>query len=383
MSIFGGGAVEQKVAVKYLGCISDWTGYGEANRVFIKALVEGGVDVTIEKVTYTNVTAEYGLLHKLALDLEARPLVYDIKIVHVPSDNYLKHLEPTKYHIGHLFWETDSMSKPWVWNCNLMDEIWTGAYVHKENFLKAGVKVPIYVFPQPVETNILSQAPFTLDGHKGFLFYSIFQWIERKNPKVLLSAYWKEFQNEENVSLLLKVYGFDFGGEQRNKIRKDILDWKHELNLPFYPRVFLQLELLSSDDIWRLHNTGDCFVSAHRGEGWGRPQEEALVVGNPVISTNFGGIHEWLEDEKNAFLVKWNPGKVYNMEFAPWYENSQGWAEVDEEDLRKRMRFVFDNRDKAKAVGLKGQEFVKDRFSFKAVGELMKNRLIDIQKQIR
>ena len=201
--------LQQKVNVKYTGPFGDPSGYGEANRNAIAALNAVGVSITTQRVTYSKGEIDYGFTYELAQKLEGNPIEYDIKILHVPSDGYLQYLEPAKYHIGHLFWETDGMSKEWVWNCNLMDEIWTGGHIHKENFLKAGIKVPIKVFPQAIEADIKVLRPIRVVHRSGFLFYSVFEWIERKNPKALLKAYWEEFQNDTDVTLLLKVYKFN------------------------------------------------------------------------------------------------------------------------------------------------------------------------------
>jgi glycosyltransferase involved in cell wall biosynthesis len=372
----------KKVSVKYTGPFADFTGYGEANRNAITALFQAGVDITTERVVYTNKEAEYGRSYKIAKDLENKAIDYDIKIIHVPSDGYLKFIEPVKYHVGHLFWETDSLSKTWVWNCNLMDEIWTGGEVHKENFRRAGVKVPIFVFPQAINTEPGKLKPLSISGKNGFLFYSIFQWIERKNPRALLESYWNEFQDVDDVTLLLKVYRFGFGPDEQLQIKKDILKWKQESGLRAFPKILLAFDLMSTDDIMRLHQAGDCFVSAHRGEGWGVPQAEASVMGKPIISTNLGGIHEWFEDNKTALLVKWTPEKVFGMDFAPWYEKKQNWAKVDQLDLQGKMRWVYENQSEAKKIGKAAQNMVRNKLSYLKVGTLMKRRLEEIQRMI-
>lgn len=369
------------LSVKYSGPFADWTGYGEANRNAIMALDTVGVELTTERISFTKKQFDYGAAFKRASQLEGNPTPYDIKIIHVPSDGYLKYLEPTKYHIGHLFWETDSLSKTWVWNCNLMDEIWTGGEWHKENFRNAGVTVPIYVFPQAMDISPVMKKPFEIPEHEGFLFYSIFQWIERKNPKALLQAYWTEFEGVEDVSLLLKVYGKDMGGDSFQSIGDDIKKWKKEMDIEDFPRVLLFTKMISRDDIMRLHLTGDVFVSAHRGEGWGIPQVEAMSVGNPIISTNLGGVHEWLNDDV-AHLIPYSMSNVKNMEFAPWYTTSQEWADVDVKKLRKAMRETYDNQAAAKKMGLQARKFVHKRFSYEMVGNLMKNRLEEIQKNL-
>jgi glycosyltransferase involved in cell wall biosynthesis len=370
----------ESVSCKYCGPFGDYTGYGEANRNAIRALYEAGVKVTTERVSYTTQEFAYGKAYEIASKQEGTDIPYDIKIIHVPSDGYLKFLEPNKYHIGHLFWETDSLSKTWVWNCNLVDEIWTGGEWHKENFRRAGVKVPIYVFPQAIDTDPTLYKPFVIPESKGFLFYSIFQWIERKNPRALLEAYWREFENEENVTLLIKSYGMNLTGEEFQRIKSDIKRWKAEIGLSKYPRTLLLTRMLTRDDIMRLHITGDCFVSTHRGEGWGIPQVEAMSIGNPIISTSLGGVHEMLTNNENALLTNYTWNNVKNMDFAPWYSSNQRWADVDLKDLRQKMRWVFQNPVKVKEIGMAAQKLVKDKLSYKVVGKMMSDRLFEIQK---
>lgn len=373
---------EESVSVKYCGPFGDYTGYGEANRNAIRALYEAGVKVTTERVAYTTQEFAYGKAYDIAHQQEGANIPYDIKIIHVPSDGYLRFIEPTKYHIGHLFWETDGLSKTWVWNCNLVDEIWTGGEWHKENFRKAGVKVPIYVFPQSVDTDPILYKPLEVPEKKGFMFYSIFQWIERKNPRTLLEAYWREFEGNDNVTLLLKCYGMNLAGEEFERIKSDIKRWKAEIGLEKYPNTLLVTRMLTRTDIMRLHITGDCFVSAHRGEGWGIPQVEAMSIGNPIISTNLGGVHEMLTNGENAMLTNYTWSNVKNMDFAPWYSTNQKWADVDFMDLRKKMRWAYENPAKLKEMGMAAQKFVKDRLSYKVVGKMMSDRLYEIQKTL-
>jgi glycosyltransferase involved in cell wall biosynthesis len=358
-----------------MGSWADYSGYGEANRNAIRALLAADVRVTTQKVVHVREKANFGQAYQEIAGLEGLPLDYKIKIIHITPDGYLKYLEPLKFHIGHLFWETSSLSPSWVWNVNLMDEIWTGDKYHAKAFQNSGVKKPIYVIPQAIETDLVKPKPFTIDGRPQFLFYSIFQWIERKNPKLLLEAYWQEFSPEEDVGLLLKTYRLDFSENEKRKIYADIKDWKGGRTTP---PVYLFDELMSRDNIFRLHATGDCFVLPHRGEGWGVTQVEALLMGNPVISTNLGGMHEWMDDRTMVLLNDFTLTNVKNMDFVPWYTSDQMWAEPSLTELRQKMRWVYNNRDKAKEIAERGRAKVIEEFSFKSVGQQMYDRLIDI-----
>lgn len=355
---------------------------GEAARNYIIALTKADVDISTEKIPHPTESADFGEGHRLATQLENRDNKYQVKIVHATGDLFLKHLEPLKYHIAHLFWEVDRMDKAWVWNTNLADEVWTGSEYSKEALKKSGVKIPIFVFPQAVKTIYDDPIePLDFPNHKGYLFYSIFQWIERKNPKALVQSYLKEFENNDDVSLLLKVFGLNYSQDEALKIKKDIAEWKTELNQKHYPRIFIDTALRDKSDIYRIHSAGDCFVLPHRGEGWGIPIVEAMTFAKPVITTNLGGCTEWFHKDY-VHLLKYDMVNVFNMDYVPWYTEDQKWAEVDQADLREKMRHLYEHRDIGQAMGRKGQEVVNKQFNYETVGNLLKKRLEDIGRII-
>lgn len=372
---------ETNIGVKYTGPWGDYSGMGEANRNYVMALDKVGVDVLPERTIHVKDIADYGRGFKRCYDLSKKSPDYLVKIIHTTPDLILQHIEPLKYHIGHFFWETDKIPTAWAWYLNLMNEVWTGSELGKENLKKSGVRAPIFVFPEAVDTEIGEPKKYErLKRSKDYLFYSIFDWTERKNPKALLQAYWKEFEKNQSVTLLLKTYYQGFNRAGAEYIKKTIRQWKEELDQDIYPRVLLCTDLLSKEEVIRLHATGDCFVSAHRGEGWGIPQTEAMLFKNPVISTGYGGIHEWLTNEQ-MFLVKWKIIPVFNMENAKHYEPDQHWADIDISDLREKMRFVFENRQKAYHIAQKATNFVNKTFCYETVGNMMKTRLEEIYSQ--
>lgn len=371
--------------VKYVGPMSDYSGYSEANRNYVRALQKAGVNVTTQIFSYSNNQINmFGESFRTVKSLENKDIKYDIKVVHVPCDSYLKHLEPGKYHIGHLFWETDRMDPAWVWNCNLMDEIWTGSSSNKKAFEKSGVKIPIFVFPQAIDVGFAKKRKkWKIKGvnKKTFLFFSVFQWIERKNPKTLIEAYLKEFKKSDNVGLLIKTYKEKFTKNERREIFNEIAAWKQNIGLDEAPPIYLNVEFMDKEDVWRIYETGDCFVLPHRGEGWGIPTVEALLFGKPVIATQAGGVYDWLTKECYYPLAS-REVKVKGMEWAPWYKSNQRWREINVGEVRTAMRQVYKNREEAKQKGKMGRFFVKENFSFDGVGRMLRARLEEIQDHI-
>ena len=95
--------------VKYVGPARDYSGYGEAVRHDIGALVKAGAQVTTQIPVYCPELSDYGELGDLAVSLEKRELGYNIKILHVTPNVYGQFFEPNKYIIGRAFWETDKV----------------------------------------------------------------------------------------------------------------------------------------------------------------------------------------------------------------------------------------------------------------------------------
>jgi glycosyltransferase involved in cell wall biosynthesis len=369
------------VSVKYSGPWGESSGYAQANRNIIQSLYDVGVDVVTELQSYANHPTDYGRQFELAKSLQNKHSNYPIKVLHITPNVYQKNKEPFKYNIGHLFWETTKMSKRWQWYLNEVREIWTGCEENVKTFRDSGFEGKIFKFPQPLDVNRTAER-IPIDRASGFIFGSIFQWIERKDPKSLLTAYWQEFENDQNVTLVIKTYGLGYEKHEADQIYNSIEKWKKELKQVNYPRTLIIDYLLSDNEIHQLYESVDCIVTPHRFEGWGVVQAESLVHAKPLISTPLGGVHEWISN-KAYFPLKYSMVDVFGMDWAEQYsEPGNKWGQVDIGDLRSKMRFVYENRAEAEKVGKRGQKEVQEKLNFKVVGEMMKNRINEIYGEL-
>lgn len=371
--------------VKYCGPARDYSGYGEANRHDIAALVSAGAQVTTQIPVYCLEISDFGKLGEIATKCENLPMHYTSKIIHTTPNVYRSFMEPGKYHIGRAFWETDKVPLDFAQNLELMDEIWTGSEFNKRAIKNAGVTKPIFIIPEAIDTEL----PFKIDPYKtpqieekNYTFYAIFEWTERKNPKALLEAYWREFEYTDNVTLVIKTYVDNFTPDKKKEITDSIRIIKKRLGLKRYAPIGLYKNLMDRHQIYRFHSSFDCFVSAHRGEGWGIPQMEAMFMGKPIISTNCGGIHEYLQDGVDAKLIPYTMVPIgENSRNKQWYTSDQNWAEINIDELRKAMRWAYENQKEAEEMGKKARETVISKFSLETVGKQMIKRLNDIQNQ--
>jgi len=87
-----------------------------------------------------------------------------------------------------------------------------------------------------------------------------------------------------------------------------------------------------------LYRAADAFVLPTRGEGWGRPYMEAMLMGLPVIATRWSGHLEFMDDE-TAFLLGCDVVPVAEpaIREVPYFRGHR-WAEPSVRHLRQLMR---------------------------------------------
>lgn len=370
------------IGVKYVGAAIDVSGYGEAVRHDIAALIDAGVEITTEIPRFSPEISDFGRLSDLATERDGKRIDYKIKIIHVTPNILGKYIEPGKYHIMRMIWETTKLPPDFAEPLKRVDEIWTASEYTKQAIINSGVDKPIFIIPEAIDTSVdYSGLPTYTSGQEDkYRFYSIFEFTERKNPRALLEAFWTEFRNDEKVSLTIKTFVDSYHPNKRYEILNQMRNLKNELNFKWFAPVYIFNRLLDRYQMYRFHKSFDCFVSAHRGEGWGIPQMEAMLVGNPIISTNCGGIHEYLTNDDHAKLIPYKSVPIKgNNRNQQWYLPDQNWAEIDSNKLRKAMREVYENQQQARNMGSRAQSYIKDKFSIPAVGKYMRKRLEEIK----
>lgn len=369
------------IGVRYVGALADTSGYGSAGRGYAGALLTTGeVDLTLEVVSFEQQRTTHGKLGERLRPYMDRKVDYSVQIVHLTPENFPRFHNPNVYNIGYAAWETDKLPVDWPGYCNLMDEIWVPSDYNVEVFKNSGVVKPVKKVIHGVELpDTTGITPLDIADPDVFVFGSIFQWTERKNPIGLLKSYLTEFTAGEKVHLALKTYRMNTSQAEQDTIKNTVAAVKRALNLSSYPPITFYGSLMPDEMIKAFHMRENCFVLPVRSEGFGLPMAEALAMGKPVISTRYGGVLEFLDDS-NSYLVDYMMTPVYGMIFGN-YDGSMSWAEPSIMGIRKVMRQAYENQDEAKAKGSKGQKDIASRFNWKVVGDVMINRLKQVVRK--
>lgn len=333
-----------KPTVRFFGPIGNHTGYGNAVKNFALAFSKSGIKTKFQFNTETR-----NKFKDFLSELEMYSGETDIDFyLHGPP--WTRHKSKAKYKIAYFYWETDRLPVSWIRGINAVDEIWAPCRLVKDACLKAKFRGKIRVIPTPADhwghdKKIVIPSEDSKDffvSDDVFKFYSIFQWHERKGYKELLSSYYKTFGEDDNVILVLKVNALNYAGQTREKMKQDLLKIKRKMNLSYYPPIYFSDRILPTETIQAIHNTCDCYVSPFHGEGWGMPIHDAMISGNNIITTQFGGVSEFLNN-KSALILKHQMGPVSNMEWSPLYSRNQNWAYPSISNLCRLMRSVYEN----------------------------------------
>lgn len=184
----------------------------------------------------------------------------------------------------------------------------------------------VKVIPLGVDRNIFHEQvqPAQLN-FQGTAFLNIGKWEIRKGHDLLLEAFCKTFDKNDDVILLMHCEcPFD---KERTK------QWmNYYKNSKLGDKIFFVEQRVSSQrNIASLIKSVDCCVFPSRAEGWCLPLLESMSVGKPVITTKWSGQTEFINKD-NAMLIdidEFEP--AYDP---PWFNGQCGnWAKFGQKQL--------------------------------------------------
>jgi len=352
------------------------SGYAKASRENVLSLYKLGIPIKINPISFEKARPELGEDGEILRSLINKDVDYNINITHTTPEFWKNHKEEGVLNCGYTIWETDRLHPSWPdYINNNVDMCMVGCQWNVDIFKKSGVIVPIFNVPHVIDTvKFEGISDYNIKGlsDETFVFYSIFQWQERKNPIATIRAYWRAFMSGEDVALVLKTYRSDYSDQEKDAVRKMLINLKKMSPSRNHPKIYLIPDMLSEDEMLSLHRRGDCYVSLDRGEGFGLSTAYAGCAGNPVVSTGFGGVTEYLNEE-NSYLVDYILTPVAGMPWSPWYLMEQSWAEADIIHGSDLMREVYNNREDAKNKGNKLKEYLQSNFNYASIG----NKIVD------
>ncbi|MDM0033320.1 glycosyltransferase family 4 protein [Variovorax sp. J22P271] len=305
--------------------------------------------------------------------------MHDVTLIHAQPEPYfldayaradLAERVPRTYRIAYWYWEFDSIPDAWVECATRVDEVWTATEFIARG-LRERLSVPVRtLFPgvrlAPFKSRNRAELGLEEDRYTFLFTFHMMSVMERKNPLGLIRAFRAAFPEDEKVSLVLKT---SFGERYPAELQQ-LRDAASGANITIIDKVF------SPDEVLSLMNACDAYVSLHRSEGLGLTMAEAMLMGKPVIATNFSGNVDFMDDS-NSLLVPYELVKL--GEPIPPYEADLEWAEPSEERAAQLMRRLYEDQEWGRAIGARAKSSAETNLSLKAAGQRIRARLEEIE----
>jgi glycosyltransferase involved in cell wall biosynthesis len=287
---------------------------------------------------------------------------------HMITQHYMKYLDaPYKKKIALWVWELSEFRKEWIPQAELVDEIWVPSIFVKEAIQKT-VNNLIRVVPYPLKIDFVNKTSYRkkYDLEDKFIFSYFFDassYVDRKNPIALIKAFNTVLSSNPNSFLLLKI-------SHANKFSEYLFE--ENLSHLINESILIIDENMDKADLYGLLNEIDCYVSPHRSEGFGLTIAEAMLIGKPVVCTNYSAPCDFINEEI-CFPVDFELVPI-RKDLGP-YQEGMKWAEINNNQLIEKMIFVIENKSIARGKGLKAKLFIEENYSYEAISKLIKKYL--------
>lgn len=366
--------------ILYIGPLKDFSGYANAARGYVSALDKVGTNLVTRHIKYDSGEYKNSEREEELAQRDTRDV--DIVLQHTtPNESQVKE---GAFNVLYFAWETDRVPNEWVEKINEMDLVLVPCKENIRAARRSGVIVPMKKIHHAFDKKKYEyeHEPYSIPGlENGFKFLAICQYSKKKGVDPLLKAYLSEFNKEDNVALILKIYiGSADTKDEKNHIQHLVSEMKSILRIQEYSPIILVHDIISDEDINKLYATADCYCLPSRGEGWGIPHFDALGFGLPAIATNWGGPTEFINSDC-GWLVDYNMSPVVNMPHPhPFmYTGKDNWAEPHVNHLKACMRRAYDtwkdNKEKWSSMQNAARKRVND-FSYDKIGKEMSDVII-------
>lgn len=164
----------------------------------------------------------------------------------------------------------------------------------------------------------------TSEKPKGFKFLSLSKFSYRKGIDLTLKSFANAFTEKDDVNLVLFTTTENMF--RINNLHNDIISTISDYRNKKLPPIFLYDQSYPENKQTLPYSWGDCFVFPSRGEGFGLPPIEAASCGLPVISSNTGGLGDYINDSTALTLEVDKLDKIGNMTQDGYAGKYPGWC---------------------------------------------------------
>jgi len=313
----------------------------------MREFAEMGHDLYI-KSTDGYPTIDHGLSKFYNLDCENA----DIDICYTLPGNWKNRFKKNSKLKASIFnYESSIVPKEWLFDLQHLDFVFPSSnYSYQVLSENNWDKNKLKVIPLGINPSLYGKEyDYKIKTNKSFKFLNVSINHHRKNIDKLLTAYYQEFSDKDDVVLILKTNLNKPKTRFECDVGEIILNVQKSIKNKILPQLIIVNEKL--DNMAKLYANANCLISTSSAEGFGLPFLEAMASNLIVIAPGATGQMDFLNKQNSLLLnmnyVKANPDRQY------WRASEDGMTYMpDVDDIRKNMRLAYENHIDLKKVFL-------------------------------
>ncbi|MCQ8277760.1 glycosyltransferase family 4 protein [Acetobacteraceae bacterium KSS8] len=248
--------------------------------------------------------------------------------------------------IGFWAWELPTVPEHWRPALPLVHEVWAPSRFTADALRTLGLDhvrvVPHPVAVSPPAPSALDRQAFGLDPEALVVLcaFSLASSFERKNPLASIEAFRAAFGDRPDRVLVLKAGHGEHYPADLARLRDAVGEARN---------IRLETRTLPAADMHALTRCSDMVLSLHRSEGFGLVPAEAMLLGKPVLATDWSATTEFLDESCGVpigyrLVPARDPRGVFEAPGAVW-------ADADIGAAAQALRALADAPERRTAIG--------------------------------
>ena len=214
-----------------------------------------------------------------------------------------------------------------------------------------------YAGELPAVSDVRTRYQIPADSFVVFYNFDFGSSYHRKNPYGAIRAFAKAFSNKPNTMLVFKTMSAKRYPERVSELEA----LARELGVA--DRFKMISNYIPEADLYGLTNACDCYLSLHRGEGFGLGVAEAMSLGKPVIVTDYSATTEFCNSE-NSIPVPFKMISVRRDQIDnSAYNDVKEWADPDIDAAAQTLQALYQSPELCTDIGTAAQTFIAAHFS--------------------
>ena len=191
----------------------------------------------------------------------------------------------------------------------------------------------VHTIPLGVDTSVFYHQP---SQHEATRFFNCGKWEVRKGHDVLIKAFERVFNENDNVELYMMCHN-PFPQVSNESCQR------HYKSGKLAEKVFFVNRGGSHIEVANVMRQMDCGVFPARAEGFNMELLESMACGLQVITTNYSAHTEYCTVD-NSKLIKIEETETANDGI--WFKGQGKWAKIEDEHIDEIAQYMLDIHQK-------------------------------------